>query len=126
MSFCGHSLFMDLLLEAEYAFYWNLVSNSLLIRMVNRKPVFFFGHGHLANAMPRLLEFAMAAYFPGAQLALLDQADALSAGDLAKRASAQDHTLARAIENLYRSPSPAELVEYMVRESQKPHKGKAN
>jgi hypothetical protein len=116
MSFCAHDLFEDLLLEARYVFYWNVLSNSLLARMANRLPVLFFDRGHLANAMPALLELGLETYFDGAQLPLLDQRKALTPGVLAELAVAQDSTLRGALENFRRSPLPRALVRQLLAE----------
>jgi len=40
LSFCSHGMFLGLLLEAEYAFYWNIFANSVPSRLVNRMPCF--------------------------------------------------------------------------------------
>ena len=114
LSFCAHDLFTDLLLEAEYAFYWNVLSNSLLARLANRLPVLFFDRGHLTDAMPALLELGLKTYFTGAQLAMLDQRQRLAPGALAALAAAQDLTLAAAIENFLHSPMPRELVQRLL------------
>lgn len=111
MSPCGHDLFVDLLLEAEYVFYWNIFSNSLLARLANRLPVAFFDRGHLAHAMPALLDLGLQTYFPGARLVLLDQRQELTLDALSALARQQEQTLAAATENLRRSPTPRELID---------------
>jgi hypothetical protein len=116
-SFCGHDVFTDLLLEAEYAFYWNVLSNSLLARMATGAPVLFFDRGHLAQAMPPLLELGLKTYFPGAQLALLDQRQPLTTETLERLAAQQVRTLADAIGNLKRSPTPRQLVDRLLIET---------
>jgi hypothetical protein len=116
LSFCAHDLFADLLLEAEYAFYWNMLSNSLLARLANRLPALFFDRGHLAYAIPALLELGLKTYFAGAQFAVLDQRQGLAPGALAELAAAQQLTLGNAIENFLRSPTPRELVQRLLGE----------
>ena len=114
LAFCGYDLFVDLLLEAEYVFYWNVLSNSLLARLANRLPAFFFDRGHLAHAMPALLHLGLKTYFPGAELALLDQRQRLTAAALAPLAAAQERALEAAFDNLRRSPTPRELIDRLI------------
>jgi hypothetical protein len=114
ISFCGHDLFTDVLLEAEYAFYWNLFSNSLLARLANRLPVVFFDLGHLAHAMPALLDLGLKIYFAGATPALQDQQQELMLDAVAALAARQDRALEPAIENLRRSPTPRELLDHLT------------
>lgn len=114
LSFCAHELFTDLLLEAEYVFYWNMLSNSLLIRLVNRLPVLFFDRGHLAYAMPALLELGQRTYFPGAELRLLDQRETLVAAALLELTTAQTSSLDHARENVLRLSGPRELVDRLM------------
>jgi hypothetical protein len=114
MSFCSHDLFADLLLEAEYVFYWNLFSNSLLARLANRLPVAFFDRGHLAHAVPALLDLGLKTYFPGAELVLLDQRQELMPDALTALDTQQHQTLAAATENLHRSPTPRELIDRLT------------
>jgi hypothetical protein len=114
LSFCAHEMFTDLLLEAEYAFYWNMLSNSLLARLANRLPVFFFDRGHLAHAMPALLELGLKTYFSGAQLAVLDQRRQLVPAALGALAAGQNLRLGSATENFLRSPLPRELVQRLL------------
>lgn len=52
LQFCSYVQFMTLLHEAEYVFYWNIVSNSIPARVVNHLPVFFFDAGHMCHAIP--------------------------------------------------------------------------
>ena len=114
LSFCGYDLFVDLLLEAEYVFYWNVLSNSLLARLANRLPAFFFDRGHLAHVMPALLHLGLKTYFPGAELMLLDQGQRLTTNALGALAAEQERSLDTAFDNLRRSPTPRELIEQLM------------
>jgi hypothetical protein len=114
LSFCGYDLFVDLLLEAEYVFYWNVLSNSLLARLANRLPALFFDRGHLAHVMPALLDRGIETYFAGAELTLLDQRHRLTVDALAALAAEQELSLETAFDNLRRSPTPRELVEQLM------------
>ena len=97
----------------------NLFSNSLLARLANRLPVAFFDRGHLAHAMPALLDLGLKIYFAGAELVLQDQWQELMLDALATHAARQDQALEAAIENLRRSPTPRELIDRL---SAAPHR----
>ena len=114
LAFCSYDLFVDLLLEAEYVFYWNVLSNSLLARLANRLPALFFDRGHLAQVMPALLDLGLKTYFPGAELALLDQRERLAASTLVALAARQERALETALDNLRRAPAPRELIEQLM------------
>jgi hypothetical protein len=49
LSFCPYDLFVYLLQRAEHVFYWNILSNSAIIRFGSGLPAFFFHTGHLAQ-----------------------------------------------------------------------------
>lgn len=114
LPFCGYDLFEALLIEAEYVFYWNIFSNSILTRAINHLPVFFFDPGHMAHAIPPLYELGMKRYYPGTALTYLDQRRELSTAELAALAAEQEHTLREARENFGRSPTPEEMVERIL------------
>lgn len=73
---------------AERAFYWNMVSHSLVQRLVTLKPVHFFDRGHVARVMPRLFGQAMATYYGGHQPALHPLDQPLDPADLARQQAA--------------------------------------
>lgn len=115
LPFCGYVLFEALLFEAEYVFYWNIFSNSILARAINHLPVFFFDPGHMAHAIPPLYELGMSRYYPGATLTYLDERREHSIAELAALAAELEHNLREARENFARSPSPEEMVEQILR-----------
>lgn len=114
LPFCDYGLFEALLLEAEYVFYWNIFSSSILARAINHLPVFFFDPGHMVHAIPPLHELGVKRYYPGAALTYLDQRRGLNAVELAILAAEQEDTLRDARENFERSPTPEEMVEKLL------------
>jgi hypothetical protein len=110
LPFCSHALFSALLLTAEYAFYWNLFSNSATVRLANRLPVFYFDLGHMAQAIPPLLDLGLRSYFPGGELQVLDLAHPLEPGVLGPLAAAQERSLAHAHARLRGAPAPEQVV----------------
>jgi hypothetical protein len=116
LPFCRHDDFTDLVLDAEQVFYWNMLSHSLLARMVNRLPVCFFDHGHMSHAIPALLPLAIKSYFSGVQPALHDPLATLDSAQLARNAQTQIEALDSAVEHLRACPAPSEIVERVMRD----------
>jgi hypothetical protein len=110
LSHCGHALFSTLLGEAEHVFYWNLFSHSILKRVMNHRSAFFFSPGHLAQAIPPLLDAGIAHYYAGAQPSYLTMSQPPSAEELAHVAFKQDSAWEAARAQLRRSPAPAAVV----------------
>jgi RimJ/RimL family protein N-acetyltransferase len=86
--FCGHQHFEDLMLGAEHAFFWNQASNSILLRLQNALPVWFFDQGHLLRMAPGVHALAMKTFFGGLEVQELDCASGLDAADLRRRSEA--------------------------------------
>jgi hypothetical protein len=110
LPFCNHGTFLGLLLEAEHAFYWNLFANSVPSRLANRLPVCFFDTGHMARAMPPLMNIGLTTYYPGARLPLLDIGEPLLAAPLAALARAELDSLALAAQRLREGDTPDALL----------------
>lgn len=108
--YCRHDWFMSLILDAEYVFYWNMFSNSLVPRVVNRLPFFFSDPGHIARASPLLLDRVAQCYYVEGVPPCLDFSQPLDAGQLARRAAEQGPALRAMADNLLRAPRPAEVV----------------
>ena len=110
MPLCGYEQFRALLITAEHVFYWNVMSNSVLLRIVNGGSVFFMDPGHLARYMPALVPLAMKSYYANAQLPMLGPQQVLDAVDLADRARFQPETFSPARAALQDLPSPEALL----------------
>jgi hypothetical protein len=117
LSFCSHGMFLGLLLEAEYAFYWNVFANSVPSRLVNRQPVFFFDRGHMARAIPPLLELGLRSYYPGVQLPLLDIEQAIDPQVLIPYAQREIASLTTAARHLRAGATPDEMLEKVLADS---------
>lgn len=103
--------FLALLGRAEQVFYWNLFSASILARVVWERPFLIFDRGHLARAMPPVLEVGRRHFYQGHDVVPLDLRAPLVAEEVRDRADALSRGLVAATRaNLARSPSPEELV----------------
>lgn len=110
LNHCRHDQFLSLLLEAEYAFYWNIFSNSTLVRAVNRRPVFFFHAGHMARYSTPLFEQGVRCYFAGQEPSYLKVTAPLDAATVALQLPAQQETMDRMARCVLAPPEPAEIV----------------
>jgi len=57
--------YLHLLLRAEYAFFWNLYSFSLMHRVQAALPVLYFDEGHMVDIMPALHEAGIELFYAG-------------------------------------------------------------
>lgn len=112
---CSFTLFMLLLYEAEYVFYWNMFSASIVVRALNRKPFFFFDKGHLARVISSFSAVAMRHFYPDCEIELLQQGNTLTSERLVRLAAAQEEKIfLPAFENFSRSPNPEQIVREIV------------
>lgn len=114
LPFCGQAEFEALLMSAEHVFYWNLFSNSAPARFVNRLPALFFDIGHMAHALPTLLELGLRSYYPGAVLHPLDQRQPLAPEHLTARAAEQAASLEAARDRFLAQLGPEATVEQLI------------
>jgi hypothetical protein len=114
LEFCDYLTFQSLLCEAEYCFYWNIFSDSIIARVMNRQPVFFFDQGHLVRAMPPFLDVGIKHFYAGHQPPCLDQTAPLSANRLAALAVEEDRALDRARERFAKPPKPDQMIELLL------------
>jgi len=116
LPFCRVDRFWSLLLDAEYVFYWNQFSNSIVLRAVNGLPCFLFDRGHLARAIPPLRAAGVEAYFGGREPELLDEAAPLSRPTLAASWQGPAEWLPALLRERWRSPDPETVVRGLLRE----------
>jgi len=114
---CEYHQFMAILLGAEYAFYWNIFSASILARLLNRLPTFFFAVGHIADENQQMFEKGMSSYYRGAELRHIHPADQLMAASLSGFAKAQEEQLfGPFFDNVRNLPTPESLVRNLLAE----------
>ena len=114
---CDYHSYMDILLGAEYAFYWNIFSASILARVLNRLPVFFFAAGHIADENHLMFEKGMTCYYRKAQLTFVPATTRLTRAWLTNAARTQEQQLfAPFIRNVQHLPTPEAVVEKLLSE----------
>jgi hypothetical protein len=120
LSFCPYADFVSRLLEAEYVFYWNVFSCSLLVRLANERPVFFFDRGHLSRTIKPFYEVALSRHFGSWEPVYLDPERPLDLGELEELAGQQRTALSTIRKRWEASPSPTELLDQLLEESAGP------
>ena len=112
----GYDRFRACVLDAEHAFYWNRLSNSVLTRLANERSAFFFAVGHLAHVLPQVGAQACEAYFVGAPMPVLASDTVLQLEVLNELARQQHTDLAPARQALRALPSASALVARLLGE----------
>jgi hypothetical protein len=107
----GHRMFTTLLLAVEHAFYWNVFSNSTLLRCLNHRSVHFFGRGHMVHAIRPVFDAGMRLYYRNEAPTMLDPREELRADRLAGLAEAQDRELEPLRKRIRVLPTPEQMVE---------------
>lgn len=107
--------FLRLLHRAQYVFYWNMYSASMLARVVAGQPFFVFDRGHLVRAMPPILPLGRRHFYAGCDVDLLDLRVPLDASRLGELAARQASALlAASLDDLARSPAPESVVAQLL------------
>jgi hypothetical protein len=116
-SFCPYADFVSRLLDAEYVFYWNVFSCSLLVRLANERPVFFFDRGHLSRTIEPFYEAALAHHFGRWQPAYLDPVRPVGRARLSLLAERQKAAMPAIRAHWEPSPAPARLLDQLLEQS---------
>jgi hypothetical protein len=114
VSFCPYDRFIPLLLNAEYVFYWNAISSSCLLRVVNGLPVFYFDRGHVEDGLPLVYKSTVEFFYAGWEPHYLDQENELNAEILEKLTASYKHATARIRANLESASTPEQLVDEIL------------
>jgi hypothetical protein len=120
LSQCPFTQFMSLLLSAEYAFYWNVVSHSLLIRLYNQLPIFMFDRGHLIRTAPAIHDRIVAWYYQGWEPLIRDHREPLTLETVAGWTDDYRREAARLVQRFRRAPSPDDMIARLMDATQMP------
>ena len=121
LQFCPYTEFVPRLLDAEYVFYWNVFSCSLLLRMANELPLFFFDRGHLSRTIIPFYDHGLRTHFGEWTPTYLDQEDSLNPNSLAKLAMEQKPALRAVREYWQASPTPEQVIDQMLKKTGRPN-----
>lgn len=110
ISFCDFNIYTALFFAAELVFSWNIFSFSLLPRVLNQLPVFFFSRGHISS-LHRDFFVHLSGHFPGCRIDVVHPGKKLEVDALQQLASHQERRLYRPLHHhLSRSEGPERLV----------------
>ena len=112
---CDYKRYMALLIGAEYVFYWNIFSASILGRLLNCRPAFFFARGHMADANALMMDKGISRYYAGVKIPYLDQTRALINSELAGLAASHEVEIFRPfLETVRHLPHPRTLIQQFL------------
>lgn len=114
LTYCPFTQFMSLLLSAEYAFYWNVLSHSLLIRLFNRLPTIVFDRGHLVRNVPAMYDRVVRWYYQGREPEFFDHRRSLTREAVAAAAQPYRRHADEILERFRRAPTPEAMVEAVL------------
>ncbi|MBI4342460.1 MAG: tetratricopeptide repeat protein [Candidatus Omnitrophica bacterium] len=114
LSYCSFRQFMSLLLSAEQAFYWNVVSHSLLIRLFNQLPIVLFDRGHLGRNIAGLYDRVVRWYYQGCEPAFHNHRQPLTLETVSSWAEAYRREAKRMGERFRRAPTPEQMIENIL------------
>jgi hypothetical protein len=106
----SHKRYLAWLLRAEYAFFWNLLSFSLVHRVLTGGPVFFFDQGHFAALFPAVAEAGRRLFYGGWSPPLQRLEQPFNLEQLAQAAASSAGAFSDIRDGLRSGMTPAELL----------------
>ena len=116
LRFCGHHDFVSRLMDAEYVFYWNLFSASLMLRVSRGRPAFFFDRGHVSRLIAKMYQLGLRVHLRGWEPEYLALDSELDTDRLAALASEQAQQFKEIGAYWEQSPTPDALFDALLRE----------
>jgi hypothetical protein len=115
--FCSYAEFTSRLARAEYVFYWHLFSCSVLLRLANSRPVFFFDQGHIPRLLKPSYEVGVECYYGGVTPRILDVREELDAAALENLVLQQRAETQAIRAHWATSPEPAAVIDRLLRDA---------
>jgi hypothetical protein len=112
--FCPVLQMISRLIDAEYAFYWNVFSCSMLVRLARGQPVFFFDRGHMARVIEPIYEWGLRFHFGDWRPVALETDQPLTVEKLNELALLQKTEFDVIRRKWQASPSPQDLVDRLT------------
>jgi hypothetical protein len=109
-----YNLFMENLMGAEYVFFWNYYSFSVIHRVLASRPTFFFHEGHMVHILPALKQAGVRLFYSDWRPPLLSLGAPLNQDELERQAEQITKQFHRIADDLHRCPSPLELLRLVV------------
>lgn len=114
LTFCSFNRLASLLLTAEYAFYWNSVSHTILLRSFNGLPVILFDRGHLVRNVEAIYDRVVRWYYQGVPPAYLDHFQPLTLECLHEATADFRGSVGQMERDFQRAPDPKALVQAIL------------
>ena len=111
LPYCAYQEFERRLLEAEYAFYWQIFSSSTFLRLWNGLPVFFFDPGHNAHLLVPMQQAGLEYYYLADPPIYLGADHYLEAATLASMSQGFRASADESRRRLAELPTPAGMIE---------------
>ncbi|HMC56781.1 MAG TPA: hypothetical protein VKH19_16505 [Gemmatimonadaceae bacterium] len=123
IGFCDYERYVSLLMQAEYAFYWNIGSSSNLYRVFNGLPVFYYDRGHVSRWFPAFYDRTVQLLYHGHTPRILDHRDPLVPQRLRALADEYRHAASDIVRQLKRLPEPQAMVAQLLDGQRSPQGG---
>ena len=107
-----HQEFTELISQAGKAFYWNAISQSILLRVYQGAETHFFDHGHLRSLLPQSWTFVNKYYYRGIPPDLLK--GPLSSEALENSADQCSASFEALLAKLRECPTPDEVIKKLL------------
>jgi len=114
LPYCAYEEFEQRLLDAEFAFYWQIFSTSSFLRLWNGLPVFFFDPGHNAHLLSALKATGLEYYYLADPPIYLDAARPLDGDSLTGQSAGFGASADESRRRLAHLPAPASMLEAIV------------
>ena len=114
LSFCSFTRLVSLLLTAEYAFYWNSVSHTILLRSFNGLPVILFDRGHLVRNVDALYDRVVQWYYQGVQPIYMDHHQPLTQERLEAATAGFAQAAMQMRDGFQRAPDTGSMIQQIL------------
>ncbi len=104
------SRYLAALRAARYAFFWNRYSFSIAFRVLDGRPVFFLGAGHVERMLPAMVQAGPRCFYAGWQPPLVGPDQPLTTEALEAQAQAMHAPMAEAARGLASGQTAAQLL----------------
>jgi hypothetical protein len=111
LSETSYRSYMNLIEQAEYAFFWNYFSFSIIHRVIRCQPVFYFDAGHMSSILPALNQIGIDSFYDGWKPPLLSMDKTLDIAQLAEAAADCEQHFEYLTARLSQGDSPSTLLQ---------------
>ena len=114
---CPYDKFSKLLVEAEYAFYWNMYSASIITRILHKKSIFFFDKGHVSRILKPFGNLALDCIYGGMNPIFLEIDQKLEINMLIEASKKSQAFASHVFNHWHGSPNPENALISIISKS---------